>query len=159
MSSVVVDEDSRNKFNELKLAQAYRYLLFTLAPLPQQEQVSLSLLKSVEAAASTSWKALEQELVEDQCMYAIFTFEAKSEDEEKKYFTVLIVWVPEGANDELLYVTHAGSLREVLVGIDVDIQAKEARAVLPSIRKAITVAAADPQEKAESMLLAWMKSS
>jgi len=114
-------EDCVNRFNELKLAHAYRYLVFKMSP----DLTNVVLEKTDHDGAS--WEDFERDLPKDDCRYGIFDFEYEK-DGGKRNKIVFVVWCPETSKikQKMLYTSTKDSLKKKLVGIGTEVQATDA---------------------------------
>jgi cofilin len=121
MSGIAIHDDCVNRFNELKLAHSYRYLLFKMSP----DLTNVVLEKT--SSASASWEEFESDLPKDDCRYGIFDFEYEK-DGGRRNKIVFVVWCPETSKikSKMLYTSTKDSLKKKLVGIGCEVQATDA---------------------------------
>jgi len=121
MSGIAIHDDCVNRFNELKLAHSYRYLVFKMSP----DLTNVVLEKT--SSASASWEEFESDLPKDDCRYGIFDFEYEK-DGGRRNKIVFVVWCPETSKikSKMLYTSTKDSLKKKLVGIGCEVQATDA---------------------------------
>jgi len=121
MTGIAIHDDCVNRFNELKLAHSYRYVLFKMSP----DLKHVVLEKT--APSSASWEDFERDLPKDDCRYGIFDFEYEK-DGGRREKIVFVVWCPETSSikSKMLYTSTRDALKKKLVGIGTEVQATDA---------------------------------
>jgi len=120
MSGIAIDDDCVHKFNELKLAHSYRYLIYKISD-------DLTQVVVEKAVTSGSWEDFEHALPANDCRYGIFDFEYEKDGGVRDKI-VFVVWCPENSKikPKMLYTSTKDSLKKKLVGIGTEVQATDA---------------------------------
>ena len=116
--SVAVADESLTAFNDLKLGQKYKFILYGLNDAKTEIVVK-------ETSTDASYDAFLEKLPENDCLYAVYDFEYQiSESEGKRSKIVFITWSPDTApiRSKMVYAASKDALRRALNGIYADVQ-------------------------------------
>merc|ERR1711974_509834 len=117
-SGVAVNQDCISKFNEFKLKNNNRYLLFKLS-----DDLSQVVIDK-EAPVDASYESFLAELPDQDCRYAVYNFEYESGNDGKRVKIVFFVWAPDTASikKKMIYASTKDSIKTAFVGLSVEIQ-------------------------------------
>lgn len=119
-TGIKVADDCVAAFNDLKIGHKYRYCVMAIND-KADEVVVLE-----KADTSADYDSLLAKLPEDDCRYVVFDYEFEK-DGGKRNKIVLISWAPDTAKikSKMMYTGTQRSLKQKLVGIQVEVQATE----------------------------------
>ena len=117
-TGVQIDSACLTEFNEFKMGNKHRYLLFKMS----DDKKSVVLEKKGDA--SQSYQDFVKALPAGDCRYAVVNYEYTTESDGKRAKIVFINWAPEGApiKSKMVYAGTKGDVRKAFVGVSVEIQ-------------------------------------
>jgi len=121
-SGVNPTDECISKFNELKLAHAYRYIIFKL------NDKNTEIVVEKTGPASAKWQEFVAALPQDDCRYGVFDFEFTVEDGGAREKIVFVLWSADAAKikSKMLYTSSKDALKKRLNLLGNDIQATDA---------------------------------
>jgi cofilin len=121
MSGIAVSDDCVQKFNELKLGHAHRYVTFKM------NATNTEVVVEHVGGPNSTYEDFKSQLPEKDCRYAIFDYEFQIDGGQRNKIT-FILWAPDSApiKAKMMYTSTKDSIKKKLVGIQVEVQATDA---------------------------------
>lgn len=118
-TGIKVSDDVVAAFNDLKIGHKYRYVVCKIA---DESEVVVE----TKADTSATYEDFVGSLPDDDCRYCVFDYEFEK-DGGKRNKILLITWAPDTAKikPKMLYTGTHRSVKQKLVGIQVEIQATD----------------------------------
>ncbi|KAG0453914.1 hypothetical protein HPP92_025218 [Vanilla planifolia] len=118
---MVVREDCRKSFMEMKWKRVHRYIVFKI------DEGSKTIVVDKVGGVSEGYDDLAASLPDDDCRYAVFDFDFVTVDNCQKSRIFFITWSPIGSRirAKMLYATSKQGLRRVLDGVHYEVQATD----------------------------------
>eukprot|EP01122_Echinamoeba_exundans_P000362 TRINITY_DN10322_c1_g1_i1.p1 TRINITY_DN10322_c1_g1~~TRINITY_DN10322_c1_g1_i1.p1 ORF type:complete len:139 (+),score=52.00 TRINITY_DN10322_c1_g1_i1:558-974(+) len=115
-TGVQVAADCITEFNEFKLRNKYRYIIFHVA----NNQVAIE----KTAAPDATYDQFLADLPADDCRYAVFNFEYDAGADGKRSKVVFILWAPETSKikSKMIYAGTKDTVKKAFQGLQVEIQ-------------------------------------
>jgi len=120
-TGVQVDSGCINEFNEFKMSNKHRYMLFKVS----DDKKNIILEKKGES--SKSYADFVSALPSNDCRYGVVNFEYETESDGKRSKIVFINWAPETApiKSKMVYAGTKNDLKKSLVGLSIEVQATD----------------------------------
>jgi len=121
-SGAGVSDECIQKYQELKLGHALKYIIFKLS-----DDFSQVIVEKT-APANASYDEFKAGLPSNDCRYAVFDFEFTAKEGGQRNKIVFILWAPDSAKvkAKMLYTSTKADFRKKLVGIATEVQATDA---------------------------------
>jgi len=119
-SGIKVADSCVDKFQELKLGKAHRYVLYKINP------ENTEVVVETTAPKTATYQDFVNALPKDDCRYAVFDFEYQQEGGLRNKI-LFVVWAPESSKlkRKMLIAASKDAFRKKLVGIGTEIQATD----------------------------------
>ncbi|KAI8978109.1 hypothetical protein BDB01DRAFT_800841 [Pilobolus umbonatus] len=123
-SGVSVSDDCLEKYQELKLRKAYKYIIYKLSD--DNKQIVID-----AAVPTASYQEFLDALPENEPRYAIYDFDFEKPGEGMRNKITFYTWIPDSSKirQKMLYASSKDAIRRQLVGIAVEIQGTDATEV------------------------------
>ena len=120
MSGIAVSDDCVNKYQELKLGHAYRYVIFKM------NSNNTEVVVDQTGGPNEDYNSFKSKLPANDCRYAIYDYEFSIDGGRRNKIT-FILWSPETApiKSKMMYTSTKDSIKKKLVGIQVEVQATD----------------------------------
>jgi len=120
-TGVQVDSNCIAEFNEFKMSNKHRYLLFKVS----DDKKSIILEKKGDI--SSNYQDFVKSLPSQDCRYGVVNFEYTTESDGKRSKIVFVNWAPETApiKSKMVYAGTKNDLRKALVGVSIEVQATD----------------------------------
>eukprot|EP01099_Mayorella_cantabrigiensis_P005850 TRINITY_DN474_c1_g1_i1.p1 TRINITY_DN474_c1_g1~~TRINITY_DN474_c1_g1_i1.p1 ORF type:complete len:141 (-),score=33.69 TRINITY_DN474_c1_g1_i1:123-545(-) len=117
-SGVAVHQDCITEFNEFKLKNKNRYILFKLSD--NLKEVVIEKKAPVDA----TYAEFVAELPDQDCRYAVYNFEYDSGSDGHRAKIVFIIWAPETApiKKKMIYASTKDAIKKAFQGLSVEVQ-------------------------------------
>jgi len=117
-TGVGIDSTLISEFNDFKLSNKHRYILFKVA----NDQKSIILDRKGDY--SKTYQDFVKELPGNDCRYAVVNFEYETESDGKRSKIIFINWAPDTApiKSKMVYAGTKNELKKSLVGLSIEIQ-------------------------------------
>ena len=115
-TGVQVDGNVITEFNDFKLRNKYRYIIFKI------EGSSVVIDKT--AGPESDYASFNSSLPDDDCRYAVFNFEYETPTDGKRSKIVFVLWAPETSKikSKMLYAGTKDAIKKSLQGLQIEIQ-------------------------------------
>ncbi|ODV96411.1 hypothetical protein PACTADRAFT_49764 [Pachysolen tannophilus NRRL Y-2460] len=117
-SGVGISDEALTAYNDLKLGNKYKFVIFTLND--QKTSIIVD-----QTSADTDYENFLEALPENECRYAVYDFEYEiGHGEGKRNKIVFYAWSPDTApvRSKMVFASSKDALRRSLNGVSTDIQ-------------------------------------
>jgi len=123
-SGVKVRDDCRTMFEEMKLKQKYKYIVYGMN---KDDTMIEPLTNADEDNKNKTYEDFCNELPDTECRYGVFDLHFDLPSGGRRNKLVFYMWAPEGAKvkNKMLYASSKETINKALVGIAHNIQATE----------------------------------
>ncbi|KAI8877121.1 hypothetical protein K501DRAFT_45371 [Backusella circina FSU 941] len=123
-SGVAVNEQCLELYQNLKIGQKYKYIIFKLSD-------NLKEIVVDKSAETGEYDEFLGSLPQDEPRYAVYDFDYEKPGEGKRSKITFYSWIPDTSKvrQKMLYASSKDALRKNLVGIAIEIQGTDASEV------------------------------